>query len=429
MQWDLAITMVGAVVLVLGLLSGLIRPKWLSEPMLALAAGVVLGPAVLGWLDPWQWGEAGDARWPRVLVEHAALLTMAIGVMGVALRLPARFLREHWRPLTLLLGPVMVAMWLVGGALVWALLGTGMLTALAIGAVITPTDPVLATSIVTGDFARRRLPATLRHLISAESGVNDGLAVLVVMLPVLLLTNTTAASLLEWSLHVLLWQVVGAVALGWWLGLAAGWLLRAAERHQAIEQTPLLAYSLALSLVALGLGELAGMTGILVVFMAGRGFATEVSLADRQREQQTQEAVNRFFLLPIFVLLGLVLPWDAWGAMGWRGVALVAAVLLVRRLPAVWLAMRLARRVGADAEPQAGLRGQPGVWFVGWFGPIGVAALYYAMHVETLTPLENVWPVASLVVVGSTVVHGITAAPFTRLYDRATGLGDSTNAS
>ncbi len=121
-----------------------------------------------------------------------------------------------------------------------------------------------------------------------------------------------------------------------------------------------------------------------------------------------QEAVNRFFVLPVFVLLGLALPWRQWLELGWAGLLLVAAVLLLRRLPAV-LAV-------TPIVPQA--RGLRDALFLGWFGPIGVAALFYASLSLREIGAEEVWVVGSLAICASILVHGVSAAPLTRLYGR-----------
>lgn len=99
---------------------------------------------------------------------------MQLVLAGV--QLPSRYLRTQWRPLALLLGPIMTAMWLTAGLLVWALVpDLPFLHALAIGACVAPTDPVLSNVIVKGKFADHNVPKDLQRIIIAESGANDGL--------------------------------------------------------------------------------------------------------------------------------------------------------------------------------------------------------------------------------------------------------------
>lgn len=88
-----------------------------------------------------------------------------------------------------------------------AVLGLPALQALLLGALVAPTDPVVSSSIVTGDLAEEHVDADARHLISAESGVNDGLAFLLVMLPALLLESSPAKALVHWTVVSLLGKV------------------------------------------------------------------------------------------------------------------------------------------------------------------------------------------------------------------------------
>jgi sodium/hydrogen antiporter len=210
-------------------------------------------------------------------------------------------------------------------------------------------------------------------------------------------------------LRIVLWQVGFAVALGLAIGYGAGRLLHRAERERTLESHSFLAFTLALTLLVLGAARLLHVDGIVAVFVAGLALDQVASASERRREERVQEAVNQFFTLPIFTLFGLMLPWSAWAALGWRGALLVAAVLLLRRLPA-WLL--LGRFVPA-------LRRMRDAAFAGWFGPMGVAALFYAVLALRHTGETLVWPAASLLVAASVVVHGVSAAPLTRLYGRA----------
>jgi sodium/hydrogen antiporter len=399
---NIALVAVGAVVLVVGLLSNLLRSSFVSTPMVALLAGVLLGPAMLGLLVPSDWGGQEET-----ILEQATRLTLAISLMGVALRLPERFPFRDWRSMAVLLGLVMPFMWLASGLLVYLILGLPLLVALLVGAVITPTDPVVSSTIVTGDVAEEDLPGRLRHTLSAESGANDGLAYPFVFLPILLLSRPSGEAWMHWVTHTLVWEVGGAVIFGALVGYGAGRLLEWAEHKDAIEESFFLVYTIALSLVVLGAAKLLGSDGILAVFVAGLGFDFAVK-GDREQQRRVQEASTRFFILPIFVLLGLTIPWEGWAELGWGGPVLVVAVLLLRRLPAVLALNPLMR----------GVRGGANALFLGWFGPIGVAALYYANLSLRETGIEAAWTVGSLAICASILAHGLTAAPLTKLYGR-----------
>lgn len=399
---NIALLTIGAVVLTIGLFSAPIKRSVLSVPLVALLAGVLLSPAVFGVLDPAEWGNQA------LILEQAARLTVAISLMEIALRLPKGYPFNRWRSLLVMLGPVMVLMFVASGLLVYAILGVSFWAAMLIGAIVTPTDPVVASSIVQGQVAENNLPARIRHLLSGESGANDGLAYPFVFLAILMIQEPAGEAILQWITRVILWEVLGAVVLGALIGYAAGKALDWARQRGEVRDPSFLAYSIALALTALGSTRLVGTDGILAVFAAGIAFNMAVSTSVQEEEERIDEAVNRFFVLPVFVLLGLSLPWGEWMDLGWRGPVLAVLVLLLRRPP--WV-LALAGRVPRMQGTQDGL-------FTGWFGPIGVAALYYATLSEHTVGLEEAWVVGSLVISVSVLVHGVSAAPLTRLYGR-----------
>lgn len=402
---NLALLTVGAVVLIIGLFSGPIKRSFLSVPLLALLAGVLLSPAVFGVLDPREWGDQ------TIILEQAARLTVAISLMEIALRLPKGYPFTNWRSLLIMLGPVMALMFLASGLLSYAILGVSFWAAMLIGAIVTPTDPVVASSIVQGEVAKNNLPARIRHLLSGESGANDGLAYPFVFLAILMIQEPPGQAIFQWVTRIILWEVLGAVVLGAIIGYVAGKALEWARQHGEIRNPSFLAYSIALALTALGSTRLVGTDGILAVFAAGIAFNMAISTSSEESEEQIDESVNRFFVLPIFVLLGLSLPWGEWADLGWKGPLLAVLILLLRRPPWVLL---FARGVPRMQGTQDGL-------FTGWFGPIGVAALYYATLSWHTVGLEEAWVVGSLVISISVLAHGVSAAPLTKLYGRKTG--------
>lgn len=399
----MALAVVGGLLLVLGMLTSLIRETvFVSEPLVALLAGVLIGPAVLGLLDLGSFGDREE------ILEGAARLTLAVALMGVALRLPAGYLGRNWRTLAVLLGLIMPLMWLSSSLLAYLILGLSLPLAMLLGAVVTPTDPVVASSIVTGGVAERNLPARLRHAVSAESGFNDGLAYPLVLLPILLLTRPPGEALAHWLTYTVLLEVGVAVVLGTLAGYGTGKLLVWAEARETTEHASILTVSLALALTTLGGVKLLGGDGILAVFVAGMAFNAAARSDTEEQRERVQEAITRFFDLPIFVLLGMALPWEGWLGLGWAGPTLAVAVLLLRRLPAVLASRPLMGQA----------RGRGDALFVGWFGPIGAAALYYATLAHRQTGQEEIWLAGSLVICASVLAHGLTATPLTRLYGR-----------
>ncbi|HEX2257559.1 MAG TPA: cation:proton antiporter, partial [Afifellaceae bacterium] len=151
-QLNIALALIGATVLAVGLYSQALKRTPVQEPLVATLAGIAAGPALSGWLEVAEWGD------PLRIVEEAARLTLAVALMAVALRLSRSDLKRFWRPGALLATAGMVGMWLAATLLVWWALALPLWLSALIGAVLAPTDPVVASAIVTGPFARDHLP-------------------------------------------------------------------------------------------------------------------------------------------------------------------------------------------------------------------------------------------------------------------------------
>jgi sodium/hydrogen antiporter len=360
----------------------------LSPPLLALGLGAALGPFGLEVL-------ALPPGEEQAILGVATELLLAVGLMAVALRYPADRLRRHHREVLWLLLLVLPVMALLVAAAAGGALGMTLGAAAALGAALAPTDPVLAAGVVSGDAAERQVPSRLRELLSLESGANDGLALPLVMVGLALAVGAggPAVAFLEGLLQVGLAGVVGAG-----MGAGAGVLLRFSERHHDIESAARLLYTLVLAFAVLGVVELLGGNGVFGVFVAGLLHNRVVSGSDRAAEADIDEGMNKVLVLPAFTLLGVALPWAGWGALGWDGVAFVAIVLLGRRLPVVLL---LARGLH--------LRLREAIWF-GWFGPVGIAAVFYLTFLHHRGLVEpGLWEAGTLAVAVSTVLHGISA--------------------
>jgi sodium/hydrogen antiporter len=364
--------------------------RWVSSPLLALFAGVLLASS-----------PAGELLSPDrlALLEQAARVSLAIGLMASALRIKRREFHSEWRSAALLLAVLMPLMWISSGLAAYFALGLSFTTALLLGAVITPTDPVTAGAIITGELAEKHIPIRLRTLISLESGANDGLNYVFVFLPLLLIELPPGAAVREWFFSIVLWNVAGSVAIGLVIGFAAARLTRWAERSEKRGPTYILVFSSALALFALAVGELLGTDGILAVFAAGIVFDYILEASDIATPEEVQEAIDLLFTMPVFVLIGMALPWQEWIGMGWKALAFVTAVSLLRRFPGVVL-MRplLAKRYSASQQ-----------FLIGLAGPIGVASVYYATLVARRLHWDAAWEYASLAIFSSVLLHGLAA--------------------
>ncbi len=395
-ELHLSYGLVAAVAVVLAMASRRMRDLPISEPLVALGLGVLVGPYVLGLVD------LSDPIRDVTLLEGSRLI-VAISVMGAALRFPASRLRQVARPTLILLVVVMPLSAAIAGASA-LLLGLPLALAALVGACLCPTDPVLAGSIASGKPAEKDIPQRVRHTMSVESGLNDGLALPLVGVAIaVVLPMTTPGA----EAGRLAWEVAGALVIGGVAGALAGLGVRVATRDGDLEPAPDLILTLLLAVAVLGLGRAASTDGILGVFVAGTVYNVLVTGEEREPQQGIDEAVNRYLSLPLFFLLGVVLPWEDWWSFGALGVLAVVLILLLRRLP---LVLGLTRVLG--------LRPRESV-FLGWFGPMGASSIFYLAHAMDQGVTDpRFYAAGTLVVAASIVAFGVTSSPGRKLYAR-----------
>ena len=190
--------------------------------------------------------------------------------------------------MAILLGPGMCAMWICAALLCWAMVpNLSFVHALAVGACVTPTDPVLSNSIVKGKFADKSIPKKLQRLITAESGANDGLGYPFLFLALYLVKYTTNGGGIEaglgqsgglrqamgdwfgetWGYTILLSMIYGATV-GW----IAKELLHFAEEHKFVDRESFLVFAIALALFIVGTCGMIGSDDVLACFVAGNAF-------------------------------------------------------------------------------------------------------------------------------------------------------------
>lgn len=387
----------GGLALLLALFSHHVRRLPVTGPLLALGFGVLAGPQVLDVVSV-----PNEVRDPLLL--EASRLMLAVSLIGVALRFPFRSLRAVLRPVLLLVAVAMPLAAAVTGGLAVALLGFPFALAALLGACLCPTDPVLASDVASGSAAERDIQEETRKVITAESGANDGLALPLVLLPLaLVLDKAVSGEALKAAYQVSV-AVIVAVA----IGAATAAVLRAVEARNDVEKPSELVLTLVMAVAVLGACRVLETDGVLGVFVAGLAYNAVIDEEDRQEQDMLDEVANRYLVLPYFLLVGVVLPWKEWGALGGGVLLFAVAVMLLRRPPAV---LALGRLLGLRLRDSA---------FVGWFGPIGVSAVFYlALSVEEGVKDPRLFAAGMAVVAISTVVHGVTGMLGRKLYAKA----------
>ena len=388
-----AVLLFGGLLAVVGALSGLIHGTVLSASVLSVALGIGLAAADVVNVD------ATDKAIVE-LVELALILTLFSDGMFVEREL----LRRHWSPVARALVIAMpITMVLLALAAKALFPGLSWAEAFLLGAVLSPTDPVVTSVVVTS----RLVPSAVRHTLNLESGLNDGLA-----LPFVLFFLVLAGPGGDPGGEAA--KLVGEALVGAGIGIALGAL--GGRLHHHLPGGGLTAryegiYSVGLALVAFGLSDVTIGNGLIAAFVCG------IALGASEREvpegfvEFAENASTIFQVLTFFVFGALIV------ATGFDHsipplVAFLAFALLIARPVAVQLSFV---RTGLPRAQKA---------FMAWFGPKGVASMLFALFVlkSDAGQGELIFDVAAITIICSIVAHGLTDTVGAKWMTRRVGL-------
>ena len=381
---DAPLAVFGVLLVAGALISGLARRPFLSLTAAFVVAGFLLGEGGLEVLelDP-----------TSQFVQGLAVVALIVILFRDGLEVEEEMLQEAWHlPLRKLVLAMPLTCVLVALA-THALTDLGWTESFLVGALLSPTDPVLSSAVITNP----RVPRLIRHSLNLESGLNDGLA-----LPAVLAFTAAAAG----DEDFVWWQfVLQDVCVG--LAVRAGGGVRGvaadAERARARTRDQLASE-----------GALRPGRGVRRVrhgdaAAGGQRLHRGVRGGDRARHlapghrasasRRSSEDIVEIVKLGVFVVFGAIITLDGLFGDGWAAVGIVAFTLLVARPVAVFVSLAGTRQV--DTAEKA---------FMAWFGPKGVATMAFALFVlgSAVPDGERIANIAALAVLVSIVVHGLT---------------------
>ncbi|RYP14749.1 hypothetical protein DL765_006164 [Monosporascus sp. GIB2] len=380
--FNIVIAVLGGWISLFGLVSYLLKEKfYLSEALISLLAGVGFSPHGFNFIRPEQYALFDELNLDKITLNFTRLV-LGIQVLLAGVQLPSRYPKTEWKSLALLLGPIMVAMWLATSLLVWALVpNLPFLHALAIGACVTPTDPVLSNVIVKGRFADHNISKDLQKIIIAESGANDGLGYPFLFFALYLIQYTGDGGRAEsggaatamglwfgdmWGYTIFLSVVYGA-AVGW----LAKELLHYAEARNWVDRESFLVFAISLALFITGTCGMMGSDDILACFVAGNVFTWDDWFRLETLDDSLQPTIDMLLNVAVFMWYGAVCPWQSFAVNGiiplYRLVALSILILLFRRMPFIYGLHKFIHQIELASQAM----------FMGFFGPIGCSAMFY----------------------------------------------------
>jgi len=409
--WTLTLLSValGALVLLTAWLPMLLKELPLSLPILAVALGAAI------FALPWTQGiDFHPARIPEV-TEHVTELLVIVALTGCGLKLdrPLRWAESGlvWR-LLLVTMPLSIA------ALAWlgsVLLGLGLAAAILLAGALAPTDPVLASDVQVGAPGEGK-EDDIRFALTAEAGLNDGLAFPFIHLAIAVAAAPTldAALIGQWLTLDVAWRVGAGAVAGWLVGAGLGWLAFRLPNRANLARTGEGFVALGITLIAYGLTELVEGYGFLAVFVAAIAFRA----VERDHDYHTAlhdfvDQLERLLLVVLLVFFGASLTGGGLlREVDWA----VAAFALI----AIFLVRPLAAWVSFLGRPEPALERA----IIGFFGIRGVGSFYYLSyglnHAGFDLP-DKLWGAIGMTVLISVLLHGTTVTPIMRRYDRLRG--------
>lgn len=375
----------------------LLKRHPVTFPMIYVTLGIVLYGLPLQLPDP-------DPFEYSLATERLTELVVLVALVGAGLRLDTAFGWRRWSVTWRLLAITMPLCILAGAWLGQHLLGLGLASALLLGAVLAPTDPVLASDVQVGGPDEGREDA-VRFGLTSEAGLNDGLAFPFVWLAIAVaaLSSGTAEPhwFAGWLWRDVAWRVVGGVLVGWLVGYGLMWLIFRTRSQHGLSRTSDGLAALAITLFVYGVAELCHVYGFLAVFVAA------VVIRQHERSHRYHGTLNlfaeqceRLLTALLLILLGGTVAIGVLGPLQLVDIAFALVfVLLVRPL------------AGAVALVRSPLAGRER-WMVSLFGIRGMGSFYYlafALNRGHFDQHPRLWAIVTLVVLLSIALHGMFA--------------------
>ena len=373
---ETVLLVLGALLMAGALISGLARRSFVSLAALFVVTGFVLGDGGLEVLD-------FSAR--SGFVHDLAILALVVILFRDGLEVEAEMLQREWRlPARKLALGMPITCVLIALFTHWVV-GLGWLESFLVGSLLSPTDPVLSSSVVTNP----RVPRVVRHSLNLESGLNDGLA-----LPAVLAFTAALAS----DDDFVWWQfVLQDVGLGLAFGVVLAWLAARVVPQGEEDQS---LYALGSAFAIYGIAVALEGNGLIAVFTGAITLGIlrpDLRTSFERRADDIVEIVK----LGIFVVFGSLLTLDGLFGDGAAAIALVVFTLVVARPVAIWISL-------AGTAIDAATKG-----FMAWFGPKGVATMTFSLLVlaQGIPDAARIFNLAALCVFASVLAHGLTDTP------------------
>jgi sodium/hydrogen antiporter len=401
--YDILLLFVGLALLLITLGRQLFERLNLNTTFVYLVVGVLAGPLLLDMAPD-------DARVALPVLERVAEFAVIISLIVLGIRIGRPLSWSRWQSTVRLVLIAMPATILLVAATGMWLLGLALGPAVLLGAILAPTDPILAGPLEEESLEDERED---RFGLSSEAGLNDGFAFPFVYLGIYLTWRPHAWSewIGYWLLRDLLYAVAFALPLGWLLGHVCGKVYRRLRQDDGVSRKRHLFIPLALLLAVYGLVEVLGAYGFLAAFTAGLAFRRALDEQRRTLEQFANftESVDELAKAAVLIIVGALMPWAELWRLGLPLLGFALALMLLLR-PLVILAATMA----------GGFERLDRIYWA-WFGIRGIGSLYYMSYAINAgldeTQAQTIFTITAGTVLISIVLHGLSVRPFLERFE------------
>ncbi|KAK0384669.1 hypothetical protein NLU13_8755 [Sarocladium strictum] len=439
-ELNIVVSVAGGFLLAFGIVSVKLKQTWyLGEALPAMLFGIILGPMAGRLLQTEKWGTATEGQ-TRDITLGLTRVVIGLQLVIVGYQLPAQYNVKRIKELFMCLIPVMTIMWLATTLCMLATIPKiTLLAGLAIASCVTCTDPVLSQAVAKGPFADKYVARHLREIISAEAGLNDGFGFPFLMLAVYLMrhasgkdtestTNSSdtghnlmaraedvsrqgggpGVAIKNWVLETWLYFVVLSAVYGIVVGTLARYGIKYALRKRWIDGESYVLFPTALGLFLVGTCGAIGVDDLLSCAVAGHAlnWDGEYLRETERRHDEVNSCIDVLLNFGGFMYIGAIIPWSEFHDPEGTGITIgrlfgmAFMVLVLRRIPAIFMAYKLMPAVVANWREAL---------FMGYFGPIGIGAVFYLEHARHLDDLVRaLGPCIYFLVVFSIIVHGLS---------------------
>ncbi len=414
--YDIVLLVIGVIVLAAALAPRLLARQPITAPLffMLLGTAVFLLLSLLPFVSPYaQLPDLIDDVW---WIKRVTELVVIIALTSAGLKLNYPYAWSTWRISVRLLLITMPLTILATSLLGWWVLGFVPATALLLGAVIAPTDPVLAADVQTSAPSKPD-GSSVRVALTTEAGLNDGLAFPFTYLAIAWATVGIAPA--DWLTEWLLIDVGYKIVVGLLVGVVLGWLLGklvfGLSRQTQLAHTMTGILVISLTLIPYAVTELVGGYGFIAVFVAACVFRqAEENHAYQQALHDMAEEFERVLVAVTLFWVGGYLVTIVWTGLSWSITAVALITVFIIRPLAGWVALFYRSPLRLDKQA-----------VVAFFGIRGLGSIYYlayaTFHAE-FAQVTELWTVVLLVVVISVFVHGLSAGPAMRKLDERRGV-------